>query len=85
MSDELEENWVPDVAQGAEGEELHENWVPDVADREAPSAHPDQEWIPAHTVIDGFARDGDHYRCLFCSGKVPARQADIDAHRAEHA
>lgn len=84
MSDELEENWVPEVARTAEGENLHEDWVPDVAQRESAAVHPDGEWIPEHTALEGFAREGNNYVCLFCSGKVPARHADIEQHRAMH-
>ena len=66
-------------------ENLHEKWVPDVAERESPET-PDQEWLPEHATFAGMERlSKHHYRCEFCSGKVPATRTAVEEHQATHA
>ena len=81
-NEELHEKWVPDVAKREGLEEPDQEWVPENAE----GGVPDQEWLPEHAQVEGFERDGErHYRCLFCSGKVPATRRHIDEHQATHA
>ena len=70
MSDELHENWVPEVAER----------TPELPDQEWVPEHARVEGFERET-----GAQGTFYRCLGCDERVRGTYADIDRHRTTHA